>query len=338
MNRIEVVDSGYVSRDDAAFPTLIKIDNAEIICAYTAKGKGPDALGGTDWSRSSDGGVTWFHEGTVLPRTENPVSVNSLRLSQVSDGTMLAYGGRDYLEGKGDSRSFGQDEKNEPVFCQSNNQGKTWSEISVIPTDFSLKFEISNPIVVAGNGTWLAPAATLPDRQRLGEKVVVFRSADRGKTWPEFSTVFYDEEKKKGFFEQKIISLGGGQLLAVAWTVTLGDYSDLENHFAFSDDYGLRWTTPKSTGIKGQTLSPLFLGEDRLLLLSNRRYGSQGVVCYFARFHRDEWTIEGETLLWDAHSSRDTKTESKSGIEAFDDFAFGLPSAIQLDNNLYLSV
>ncbi len=338
MNKIDIMDSGHISRDDAAFPTLVKIDNDELICGYTAKGKGPDALGETDWSRSVDGGATWIHEGTLLPRTGNPVSVNSLRLSQVSGGTILAYGGRDYLEGDGESRSFGKDLKNEPVFCSSVDLGKTWSEASVIPADLSLKFEISNPIVDAGNGTWLAPAATLPDSQRLGERVVVFRSADRGRTWPDYSTVFYDNEKKKGFFEQKIISLGSGRLLAVAWTVTLEDYGDLENHFSLSDDYGRTWSAAIPTGIKGQTLSLLYLGGERLLLLSNRRYGNQGVVCYFAHFNRDEWRIDGESLLWDAHGNRDTESEDKSGIEAFDDFAFGLPSAIQLGDNLYYSV
>ncbi len=338
MNSIEIIDSGHISRDDAAFPTLVKIDDDELICGYTARGKGPDALGGTDWSRSSDGGKTWIHEGTILPRMENPVQVNSLRLSRMAGGSIVAYGGRDQLEGSGTSRSFGKDEKNEPVFCRSADGGRTWSEASVIPTDISPKFEISNPLVDPGDGTWLAPAATLPDSDRLGERVVVFRSSDQGKTWPDYSTVFYDKKGKKGFFEQKIISLGEGRLLAVAWTVSLGDYGDLENHYALSDDYGRTWSEAKPTGIKGQTLSPLYLGGDRLLLLSNRRYGNQGVVCYFARFDRDEWKIEGESLLWDAHASRDTGSEDKRGIEAFDDFAFGLPSAIQLGDNLYYSV
>ena len=303
MDKIEIIDTGYVNRDDAAFPTLVVLDGGGIICGYTAKGNGPNALGGTDWSRSSDGGTTWIHEGTILPRKENPVTINSLRLSKASNGTLLAYGGRDYPDGKGDTRSFGN-EKNEPVFCRSLDQGRSWSEPLVIPADLTRTYEISNPIVDAGRNIWLAPAATLPDSKRLGERVVVFISTDNGKTWPEQSTVFYDQEGRKGFFEQKVVSLGRGRLLAVAWTVTMGDYKDLENHFALSEDYGRTWTSPESTGISGQTLSPLYVAEDRLLLLSNRRYGDQGIVAYFARFHRDSWNIEGKTLLWDAQASR----------------------------------
>ncbi len=337
MIEIEIIDTGHVSRDDAAFPTLVVLGGGEIICGYTAKGEGPNALGGTDWSRSFDWGSTWTHEGTILPRKENPVTINSLRLSRVSDGTLLAYGGRNYLDGRGDTRSFGN-EKSEPVFCRSLDKGRSWSEAVVIPAALARGYEISNPIVDAGRNIWLAPVATLPDSKRFGERVVVYKSTDNGKTWPEYHTVFHDPEGKTGFFEQKIINLGQGRLLAAAWTVTLGDYKDLENHFSLSEDFGRTWTFPVSTGIQGQTLTPLFLKGDRLLLLSNRRYGSQGVVAYFARFRRCGWDIEGETLLWDARASRDKDTEKTRGIEAFDDFAFGLPSAVAIKENVYLSV
>jgi sialidase-1 len=337
MNRIEIIDTGHVSRDDAAFPTLAQLGDGEMLCAYTEKGDGPNAMAGTVWSRSTDWGSSWIREGTILPRAEKPVMVNSLRLSVASDGTILAYGDRNYLEGKGDSRSFGN-EKSEPVVCQSSDRGRTWSEPRVIESTLSKAYEITNPIVDAGRDIWLAPAATLADALKLGERVVAFRSTDHGKTWPEHITVLSDPEGKKGFFEQKVINLGNGRLLAAAWTVTLGDYQDLENHFAISNDYGQTWTVPAPTGIRGQTLGLTYLGEDRLLLLSNRRYGSQGVVVYFARFTEKSWTVEGESLLWDAKASRDISTEESTGIDAFSDFAFGLPSAVPINDNNFLSV
>ena len=337
MNKIEIIDSGYVSRDDSAFPTLAILDNGEIVCGYTARGKGPDALGGTDWSKSSDQGASWTYGGVILPRKEDPVLVSSLRLSVSSDGTLLAYGSRDKIKGIGDSRTFGED-TNEPVLCRSGDDGKTWSDPEVLPNNLSRIYEISNPIIDAGNNIWLAPAATLSDGDKLGERVVVFRSEDKGNFWPEYSTVFYDPEGKKGFFEQKIINLGQGRLFAVAWTVIMGEYRDLENHYSFSNDFGVTWLPAKPIGIKGQTLSPLLIDENRFLFLSNRRYGNQGVVAYFARYHQGDWIIEGDSILWDAQSDRNTESEKTKGIEAFDDFAFGLPSAIQLGGNLYLSV
>jgi hypothetical protein len=334
---IEIIASGHVTRDDAAFPTLVDLGDGELICGYTAQGQGPNALGGTEWSRSRDGGQSWIREGTILPRMEDPVRINSLRLSSVSDGTLLAYGSRDYLKGRGDTRSFGN-ERNEPVFCVSRDRGRSWSHPVVIPASLSPAYEISNPIVEVGSDVWLAPAATLGDSAKLGERVVVFESSDHGCTWTQQHTVFVDPRGEKGFFEQKIIRLGPDRLLAVAWTVTLGTYTDLENHFALSEDLGRTWTPPITTGIRGQTLSPLYLGGDRLLALSNRRYGAQGIVAYWVRFSEHGWQIEGQSTLWDARASRDRSTEATSGIDAFDDFAFGLPSAVRLEQNLFLAV
>ncbi len=333
----EIIDTGYVSRDDAAFPTLVTLKNGDILCAFTAKGDGPNALGGTDLARSSDKGSTWTYEGTILPRTENPVTVNSMRMSQAVDGTLLAYGERAHLEGKGVERRFGID-KSEPVFCTSRDEGKTWSPPSPLPSGLISAYEISSPILAKDNNTYLAPAATLADKEHLGEKVLLFESRDGGKTWPDCHTVFYDPAGKKGFFEQKVIKLEGSRLLAAAWTVTMGDYSDRENHFALSNDFGKTWSPAYPTGIKGQTLTPLYLGGNNLLCLSNRRYGEQGVTAYHANIVETHWEVEPLGLLWDARASRDINLEKTKGIEAFDDFAFGLPSAIKLEENLFLAV
>ncbi|NQT59156.1 MAG: exo-alpha-sialidase [Bacteroidetes bacterium] len=333
----EIIETGHVSRDDAAFPTLVTLENGDILCAHTAKGDGPNALGGTDFARSNDMGSTWVHEGTILPRTENPVSVNSMRLSRAADGTLLAYGEQAHLEGKGVERQFGID-KSGPVLCTSSDEGKTWTPPSPLPADLASAYEISSPILAKDNNTYLAPATTLADKDHLGERVVLYESRDRGKTWPYCHTAFQDPEGKKGFFEKKIIHLDGSRLLATAWTVTLGDYKDLENHFAISEDFGKTWSPAYPTGIQGQTLTPLYLGDNKLLCLSNRRYGVQGVVAYHAVMRENRWDIEPLGLLWDAKASRDINEEKTKGIEAFDDFAFGLPSAIRLEDNLFLAV
>jgi hypothetical protein len=149
--------------------------------------------------------------------------------------------------------------------------GKTWSNARVIPASYTPAYEISNPIVDAGRNIWLAPAAILPEKNRLGERVVVFRSTDGGSTWPEQSTVMYDQAGEKGFFEQKIIDLGNGRLLAVAWTVTLGDYQDIENHFAVTEDYGYTWSEAAPSGIS----STVWRAAKRIQVLTGERYALQ---------------------------------------------------------------
>ena len=334
MTKIEILASGHINRADSAFPTLVRLDNGDIICGFSVGG-GPSASGGTDWARSTDGGQTWTWEGTILPRTENPVTTNSLRLSRTREGTVIAYGQRNYpSEEKGEWGTG----KNEPIFCLSSDNGRTWSSPHVIHSDRKGPFEISNPVVVLADGRWLAPAAVLGDPKRLGEYVIAFESSDKGRTWPSTRTVLKDPEGLKGFFEQKLIELEPDMLLAVAWTVSLGDYKDFENHFAISKDGGRTWSPPRSTGIRGQTMTPLWLGDDRLLVVYNRRYGRQGVVICLVRFTETRWEVEWEHMLWDAKKSRQRGEDVESGIDEMSHFEFGLPSVLRLDEKSFLAV
>ena len=85
--------------------------------------------------------------------------------------------------------------------------------------------------------------------------------------------------------------------MAVAWTVNLVDCKDWEDHFAVSTDGGRNWGTPRSTGIRGQTMTPLWWSEDRLLVLYNRRYGAQAVLMCLVRLAERAWRVEWEDVF-----------------------------------------
>ena len=329
---LKIIDSNTINQDDSAFPTIVKLDNEELICGFNVGG-GPEVTGGSDWARSFDKGKSWKYEGCILPRTENPVTVNSMRLSRTSNGRVIAYGQRNYLNNE--NTKFGT-LKNEAVFCISDPNCQNWSKPSIVPHKHSCPFEISNPIVVLADGRWLAPAALLTDGKRLGEKVIVTESCDEGKTWINEYTVFADPVGEKGFFEQKIIETKPGKLLAFAWTVKLGCYSNYCNHFAWSNDGGRSWSTPISTTIQGQTLSPLWLGGSKFLLIYNYRKFPQGIKLALADITDSNCQVLDEAFLWQPITEKNTL--NKNGIDAFDDFAFGLPSITYLDNKEFLAV
>jgi hypothetical protein len=183
----------------------------------------------------------------------------------------------------------------------------------------------------------LAPAATLPAKDRLGEQVFVAISDDSGDTWPQHCVVFEDPAKQLGFFEQKLAEFAPGRVIATAWTVTLGDYVDQQNHFSISNDGGNTWSSARTTGIQGQTLTPVPLGEDRLLVLYNRRYGRQGIVCALVTFTEEQWVVHHEEMLFDARAERKRRADIESGIDEFDSFQFGFPTAIRLSDGTMLS-
>jgi hypothetical protein len=328
---IEILGSGRVDENESAFPQAVQLPDGDILCSYSNAG-GQHATGGTSWSRSTDGGLTWKREGELLPRGEHPTSTNFLKLSLSRDGkTIYAYGDRTY----GDpGEHFGDPRRHEAVFLTSTNGGRHWSAPCVIPMPTS-DLEISHGILPLASGRLLAPAATIPPG-RLGEQVVVSISDDGGMSWPRDAVALQDPAGRFGYFEQKIAELAPDRVIASAWTTTLDDVTDQTNSYAISTDGGLSWSEPRSIGTRGQTLTVVPLGGDRVMLLYNRRYGDQGIVMALATITDENWPIEFEALLYDAKARREGRKRS-GGVAEMQDFAFGFPTAIHLQDGTWLA-
>lgn len=327
MSKIQVLDVASIDESDSAFPQAIELPNGELLCSYGVGG-GPNAHGQTEFSRSTDGGRTWQHVGVILAKTEERVS-NFMKLAAPPDASVIyAYGSKLYRE---QGTKFGE-YHSEAIVCTSRDQGATWSPPRVVPFGVDCGLEVSHGITVLPSGRLLAPAATLPSKDRLGEQVRVAISDDGGETWPRHAVAIQDPAQKHGFFEQKLSVLPDGRVMATAWTVTFGDVVDQANHFTLSDDGGLTWSAPRSTGIKGQTLTAIALGGDRLLVLYNRRYGQQGIVAALVTFTDDAWTVHHETMLYDAGAQRQRAAEVTDGVDEFDSFEFGFPTGFVLSD------
>jgi hypothetical protein len=158
-------------------------------------------------------------------------------------------------------------------------------------------------------------------------------SHDRGATWPEVLTTFEDPNDRIVYWEQRIIEIGGGRLLAVAWAHDHGSGRDLPNQFAISED-GRTFGPPHSTGLTGQTCTVSWLGGDRLLCAYNRRHGEPGVRAALVRFSRDEWRVETEVAIWG--QSAPSPAGAKTIIEAVNQFRFGYPGLLRLGGEQFL--
>ena len=291
MPSIEILDTGRIDERDSAFPQAVQLPNGDILCSFNVGG-GAHVTGGTDWARSTDGGQTWNVEGTLVPRVGNATS--ALKLSISADGkTVYAYGSRSYREEGG---RFGEG-RNEPIFCTSTDGGHTWSEPTVVPMMGFSPLEISHGALALQSGRLLAPGATLESQDKLGRLVIAAVSDDGGQSWPRHATVFEDPDGVHGYFEQKLAEslpraghgVEPGLLISTCWTIVMDGVKDIDDHFTISRDDGLTWSRPKPTGIMGQTMTPIPLGGDRLLVLYNRRYGQQGVIMNLVTFTDDTW-------------------------------------------------
>lgn len=331
MASIEILASGRVDENESAFPQAVQLPDGDLLCSYSNAG-GQHATGGTSWSRSTDGGLTWRQEGVLLPRTEHPLTTNFLKLTLSPDGhTVYAYGMRSYDE---PGTRFGDERFNEAVFCTSTDGGRSWSNPSVIPMPTS-RLEISHGLLALRSGRLLAPAATTPPG-RLGEQVVVSISDDGGMSWPRDAVAMQDPDGRLGYFEQKLAEVAPDRVVATAWTTSLDGVEDQTNSFTLSTDGGLSWTEPRSIGTRGQTLSVVPYDGDRVILLYNRRYGDQGIVMALATMTQQDWPIAFEGLLYDARARREGR-QRESGLDEMIDFQFGFPTAIRLRDGTYLA-
>jgi len=333
MPSIEVLGTGRLDDRESAFPQAIQLPDGDILCSFSVGG-GPFVHGGTELGRSTDGGETWTIAGVIMPPTEKPHSTNFLKLTLSPDGgTVYAYGARMYRE---PGWKFGEGH-NDAVLCTSTDRGKSWSEPSLVPFPCDCATEVSHGALALSSGRLLAPAATLHSQDRLGEQVLAAISDDGGRTWPRHAVVLEDPEKRFGYFEQKLAEVTPGRVMAVAWTVTLGDVADQPDSFAMSSDDGETWAPARSTGIMGQTMTPIPLGGDRLVVLYNRRYGQQGIVMDLVTFTDDAWTVHYEGLMYDAKATHTRPDDIESGVEELDSFEFGFPTAIRLHDGTLLA-
>ncbi len=320
------IKQSVISSEDAAYPTVVRLANNDLICGYSVGG-GPNISGGTHWSRSTDNGCTWMYEGIILPGQEKPRTANSLRLSGTASGAILAYGQRKYIENE---TKFGRC-RNEAVFCVADPECREWSTPTIIPNTFGCPVEISNPIVELRDGRWLAPAALLPHPERLGEKVIVWESLNRGMSWEKHRTVMAAPAGKEGFFEQKLLETAPGKLFAFAWTVELGSYRTLPNTFSVSEDGGRSWNGPFATDITVQTMTPFWLGGDSFLLIYR---ADAGIKLSIAEIRGDRCRSCEIGFIWQPAAAANAL---KQGIDQLEEIAVGLPSLIRLDHSRFMA-
>ena len=92
----------------------------------------------------------------------------------------------------------------------------------------------------------------------------------------------------------------------------------------------LRQDKARSTGLIGQTQTPLVIGDDRMLVVY-RRTDEPGLWLQDVRIEGDEWVNAGTQPLW-GHSQQGSTRMGDSMVENFRALRFGAPSVVRLDD------
>ncbi|MCP4645947.1 MAG: exo-alpha-sialidase, partial [bacterium] len=286
MAAIEVVSTGLIYKNPkphvksvhAYFPSVAALADGEMVATVVLGEAFEAANAHTHVCRSTDGGGTWAHEGLIYPGTSDRLTSDSSRITPLPNGDLVAFLVRSDRtdhpdEGLTNAETLGF-VPTELMLLRSSDRGKTWTGPDLMePALEGPAFELCSPITVLKDGRWVLPTSTWPSWDGHcpnGTKMVALVSHDAGKSWPEYWDVMKEPEGRVFFWESKIVELSEGRLLAVAWTYDDVAKADRPNHYSLSADGGKTWSAPASTGLIGQTLTPLVLADGRVLCVYAR--------------------------------------------------------------------
>ena len=351
-SEIECTGTGLVYRNPKAhvrsvhayFPSVAVMDNGDLLCSLVLGEafESPDCH--TYIARSADQGDSWQLLGPIYPGTTDRLTSDGSRITALPGGEVVAFMVRSDRtdhpdEGLTNPENLGF-VPTELLLLRSGDYGQTWTEPRPItPPLVGPSFEKCCPITPLQDGTWLLPTSTWQGWDGYnpnGHMMLALVSHDRGATWPEYVEVMRDPEQHVVFWESKIVELADDRLLAVAWAYDRAAAQDRPNQYALSHDGGASWSTPTSTGLTGQTLTPFVLPDGRILSIY-RRTDQPGLWANLSHLEGDDWVNDSCLGLWGTGSS-DLTGASENMVENFQVLRFGAPCITALpDGTLFVA-
>jgi len=332
---IELLESGLVYRNPkphrrsihAWHPTLVVGEQGNLLAAFDLA----EAVESDDYrtylSRSDDNGQTWSSPARFFADENDRLQRHSVRLSRMSDGSVIAMGSRRYLESDDEDvfnrETFGT-KPAEWILLRSRDEGQSWEGPKVAQFPFSGPFEVCHAIVELTDGRWLLPTSIL--RQWDGStphglKAIALVSADQGQTWTEFIDVLDASAQGWIHFESSLVQLPDGRLLSVSWAFDDKTGTSRPLPYAISND-GKTYGPAQPTGLNGETSKLLSLG-DNYVFCVYRRYDQPGLWGNLARIEGDQWVNLEEAPLWQGTESR--MFGQQASADELSALAFGFP-------------
>lgn len=334
----------HVSSKHAYFPSVVLMDNGEMLASFVI-GEAFEAVNlDTYIARSTDMGETWSEPELLMTRQPNHLLSNFSRITALPNGKVAAivvqfHREEHPLEGLANPENIGFVPM-DLLLVRSENFGHSWqSPETIAPPLTGPCFELCGPIVPLKDGRWLWSTSTLRNWEGYcpnGMKMIALVSYDKGNTWPEYLDVMDRSADNVIFLESKIIELANTMLVGVAWTYDEAQGKDLPNHYTLSRDGGKTWLPPLSTNIQGQTMAIAELNDGRLLCVY-RRMDKPGLWVTIARLNNDAWISENEFPLWGSQTEAFTN-QSDNIVHDFNELKFGAPCITSLpDNSVYIA-
>lgn len=336
---ISVTATGLVYRNPrpelrahhAWHPSLVRFEDGELVCVFDG-GSADQALDYRSFvTRSTDAGATWTPPVRALPDWGDRPTTSFVRAGRIRDGSLVGFGARMFRDdpevGIVNTPGIGYADM-ELFLTRSADRGRTWSTPEAVHPPFEgPSWEVCHPIVELPDGRWLAPVSSWMGWHgdaAGGMKAAAFVSPDRGATWPEAIVEFDRWADDIIHWEQSLVQLHDGRLLAVAWSLNWKTGIVEPTPYAISPD-GKHFTIRGLTGFRGQTTKLTVLPDGRIFA-AYRRQDEPGLWATTARIEGDRWINLETAPLWQGAASGMTGS-ADTGSELIA-LQFGYPSAV----------
>lgn len=336
---ISVTATGLVYRNPrpelrahhAWHPSLVRFEDGELVCVFDG-GSADQALDYRSFvTRSTDAGATWTPPVRALRDWGDRPTTSFVRAGRIRDGSLVGFGARMFRDdpevGIVNTPGIGYADM-ELFLTRSADRGRTWSTPEAVHPPFEgPSWEVCHPIVGLPDGRWLAPVSSWMGWHgdaAGGMKAAAFVSPDRGATWPEAIVEFDRWADDIIHWEQSLVQLHDGRLLAVAWSLNWKTGIVEPTPYAISPD-GKHFTIRGLTGFRGQTTKLTVLPDGRIFA-AYRRQDEPGLWATTARIEGDRWINLETAPLWQGAASGMTGS-ADTGSELIA-LQFGYPSAV----------
>lgn len=335
---ITATDTGLIYRNPkphlvsrhAYFPSVVVLPDGRLFAAFDL-GSAFEAVDvRTHYALSSDHGETWTDPLPIpLPAFDQPFS-GTCRFSLSPNDELIGVGALwdRSREGEGlASTETGGFAETHPFLVRADAHSLQWESPAWLETPLPGPFEICSPVFFAQDGAWLWPASTWKDwsgHAPHGMHAIVLRSTDRGRTWTSWHPVMDGRSREVIHWEIKLAQLPDGKILALSWTHDAKAGQDLPIHFAISSDDGRTFSAPQSTGLLGQTCTPVVLPDGRILSIY-RRKDQPGLWAQLSELKNGSWINHETDVLWGGASHGRTGAAA-SATQQMSALRFGLPA------------
>ena len=317
----------------AYFPSVVTLPDGDLLASF-AMGEAFEAVNlHTHLARSAGGGETWRVERALYHKESDRITSDFARISVLDSGEVVALLAVIDRTGHPDSGLANPSTlgfaPTDFMTISSQDSGATWRAPKKIESPLGdVPLEMCAPVTELHDGVRVIPTSPWKmwnGDSPCGARMIMLVSRDGGKSWPEYSRIMSDPRGECQFWESKVIVLEDGRLCAVAWVYDEVRGKDVPNRFALSDDNGLTWTAHESTGLMGQTLTPLALPDGRILSIY-RRMDKSGLWAVVSHIDGESWENDATVPLW-GHHIHGLTDSGDDMVENFRGLKFGAPSA-----------